>query len=158
MRGNENVDEQFIEEYKRTEVLRQSMKDVKQRAKEEQDKRKNIRQVKSNATSKIAQNMKAVSKGKKVQAKEACMPQWQQGVRTGNLKLSKNGWDTTERTNQINQHKALCDQLGQELEEMKQNYSRPTTAMEQACEPAQANIIEDNYVSASSKKRNPQKK
>ena len=76
MRGNENVDEQFIEEYKRTEVLRQSMKDVKQRAKEEQDKRKNIRQVNSSAKSKVAQNMKAVSKGKKVQAKEACMPQW----------------------------------------------------------------------------------
>ena len=52
------------------------MKDVKQRAKEEQDKRKNIRQVNSSAKSKVAQNMKAVSKGKKVQAKEACMPQW----------------------------------------------------------------------------------
>lgn len=46
--------------------------------------------------------MKAVTKGKKVQAKEEGIPQWQQGVRTGNLKMSKNGWDTTERTNQIN--------------------------------------------------------
>ena len=95
----------------------------------------------------VAANMKAVTKGKKVQAKEEGIPQWQQGVRTGNIKMTKNGWDTTERTNQINQHKALCDQLGQDLEEMKTNFGRPTTMNEQAVEPAQpvaeVNVIQD---------------
>ena len=99
----------------------------------------------------VAANMKAVTKGKKVQAKEEGIPQWQQGVRTGNLKMSKNGWDTTERTNHINQHKALCDQLGQELEEMKTNFGRPTTMNEEAVEPAQSNtevnVIQDSPVS-----------
>ena len=45
------MDDAFIEEYKKTEVLRQSVKDVKERAKEEQDKRKNIRHVNISAKS-----------------------------------------------------------------------------------------------------------
>ena len=61
------MDDAFIEEYKKTEVLRQSVKDVKERAKEEQDKRKNIRHVNDSAKSMVAANMKAVSKGKKIQ-------------------------------------------------------------------------------------------
>ena len=121
------------------------MKDVKERAKEEQDKRKNIRHVNSSAKSMVAANMKAVTKGKKIQEKESGIPQWQQGVRTGNIKATKNGWDTTERTNHINQHRALCDQLGQELEDMKQNFGRQ---VEQASEPAEVNIIPDRPATA----------
>ena len=73
---SEDVDDAFIEEYKKTEVLRQSVKDVKERAKEEQDKRKNIRHVNDSAKSMVAANMKAVSKGKKIQQKEVGIPQW----------------------------------------------------------------------------------
>ena len=68
------MDDAFIEEYKKTEVLRQSVKDVKERAKEEQDRRKNIRHVNISAKSMVAANMKAVSKGKKIQEKEVGIP------------------------------------------------------------------------------------
>ena len=76
LRKNKDVDNEFIEEYKKTEVLRQSVKEVKARAKEEQDKRQNIKQVNSYAKSTVTANMKAVTKGKKAQAKEESSPQW----------------------------------------------------------------------------------
>ena len=47
----------------------------------------------------VAANIKAVTKGKKAQAKEEGSPQWQQGVRPVN---QKNGLDTKDRTNHIN--------------------------------------------------------
>jgi len=62
-----------MDEYNKTEIIRQSIKEVKARAEEDKKRRES---PKKNAKGKISQNMKSRVKGKMIQQKEEKIPQW----------------------------------------------------------------------------------
>ena len=74
LRQNDKIDDQYMEEYSKTEIIRQSISDVKKRAEEEKKRRESPGKTYGGVRSSIAKNMKAQKSGKKIQNKEDKMP------------------------------------------------------------------------------------
>ena len=68
MRQNSKVDDNDVEEYRKTELVRKSVNDVKLRAAVEKERRESPRKTYANVKSKIAGNMKSQKKAKKMNA------------------------------------------------------------------------------------------
>ena len=65
MRQDSKLDQRDLEEYKKTEILRKSVNDVKARAQATAERRQSPRKTYSGVKSKIAGNMKSQKKAKK---------------------------------------------------------------------------------------------
>ena len=85
MRRDSKLVPEDLEEYKRTEILRKSMNDVKSRAHVEEGRRKSPTKTYSAVKSKIAGNLKSQKKAKKVSAIVEEQKRQDREVRAGNL-------------------------------------------------------------------------
>ena len=85
MRRDSKLVPEDLEEYKRTEILRKSMNDVKTRARDEEGRRKSPVKTYSSVKSKIAGNLKSQKKAKKVSAMVEEQKALDREVRAGNL-------------------------------------------------------------------------
>ena len=74
LRANSKIDDDYIDEYNKTEIIRKSIQDVKKRADEEKKHRESGGHAYTGVKSAIAKNMKAQQKGKKMQKSEEKIP------------------------------------------------------------------------------------
>ena len=131
MRQNSKVDDNDVEEYRKTELVRKSVNDVKLRAAVEKERRESPRKTYANVKSKIAGNMKSQKKAKKMNALVQDQASAQEQILMGNygeasvrsgsplksLGISpRKGEASPERT-------AAIDRKRQEIEELKQSFA-----------------------------------
>ena len=85
MQRDSKLNPDDLEEYKRTEILRKSMNDVKNRASFEDEKRKSPTKTYQSVKSKIAGNLKSQKKAKKISSMVEEQKALDREVRAGNL-------------------------------------------------------------------------
>ena len=66
MRQNSKIDDEYMEEYAKTEIIRKSVNDVKKRANEERKRRESPHKTYSHVKSTVAKNMKSQVKSKRI--------------------------------------------------------------------------------------------
>ena len=66
LRQNSKIDDQYMDEYAKTEIIRKSVNDVKKRAIEEKKRRESPEKTYGHVKSVVAKNMKSQVKGKRI--------------------------------------------------------------------------------------------
>ena len=121
LKDDSNVDDAYIEEYNKTEIIRSSIKEVKKRAQEEKERRESPDRTYGGIKSAVAKNMKVIKGSKKGVKKDDAKPNWQQGLTTPNKTSNATRvpkWDKTEVAR--SGLKSNVEQMGADVEIMKQ--------------------------------------
>ena len=124
MRKDSKINDEEMQEYKRTELLRKSVNDVKTRARVEAERRQSPTKTYSNVKSKIAGNMKSQKKAKKMGSLVQEQQALDASVRAGNIEVLQTSYKlspskSTKKTQMSAEHLAEIQRKQDELDDLQ---------------------------------------